>query len=112
MAQSVVLKLMVGLEGKGHVVVTDNYFSSIRLFIELANMGIYATDTMRANQIGLPQWLKDLKNWRRCDQGTIDWRMHSSRAISCVVWARTRSRFFLYQHMPFQFNHLAYIQIL
>jgi hypothetical protein len=72
MARSVVLKLMVGLEGKGHVVVTNNYFSSIRLFIELANMEIYATGTMRANQIGLPQRLKDLKNWRRCDQGTID----------------------------------------
>jgi hypothetical protein len=40
MAQSVVLKLMVGLECKGHVVVTDNYFSSIGLFIELANMEI------------------------------------------------------------------------
>jgi hypothetical protein len=72
MAQSVVLKLMVGLEGKGHIVVTDNYFSSIGLFIELANMEIYATGTMLANRIGLLQRLKDLKSWRRCDQGTID----------------------------------------
>ena len=67
MARSAVLKLMVGLEGKGHVVVTDNYFSSIEVFIELANMEIYATGTMRANRIGLPQLLKDLKSWRRCD---------------------------------------------
>jgi hypothetical protein len=86
MAQSVVLKLMVGLEGKGLVVVTDNYLSSIGLFIELANMEIYATGTMQANRIGLQQRLKDLKSWRCCDQGIIDWQMHSSRAISCVVW--------------------------
>ena len=86
MVRSSILMLMVGFEGKGHVIVTDNYFSSIRLFFELANMEIYATSTMWANQIGLPQRLKDLKSWRRCDQDTIDWQMHSSHAISCVVW--------------------------
>jgi hypothetical protein len=46
LARNVVLGLMEYLEGKGHVVVTDNYFSSISLFTELANRDIYATGTM------------------------------------------------------------------
>ena len=46
MASNVVLGLMEGLEGKGHVLVIDNYFSGIRLFTELANCEIYATSTM------------------------------------------------------------------
>jgi hypothetical protein len=37
LAQEVVLRLVSGLEGKGHVVKTDNYFSSVPLFLELAN---------------------------------------------------------------------------
>jgi hypothetical protein len=35
MARNVVLGLMVGLEGKVHVLVCDNYISSIDLFMEL-----------------------------------------------------------------------------
>jgi hypothetical protein len=95
--------LMVGLEGKGHVVVTDNYFSSIELFIELAHMEIYATCLMREKRIRLPQRLKDLKSWRRYDQGTINWRMHSSHAISCVVWVDTKPVLLISTHaIPIQ----------
>jgi hypothetical protein len=37
LARNVVVKLMEGLEGKGHVLITDNYFSSVGLFKELAD---------------------------------------------------------------------------
>jgi hypothetical protein len=37
LAHNVVMGLMEGLENKGHVVVVDNYFSSVGLFEELAN---------------------------------------------------------------------------
>jgi hypothetical protein len=60
MACNVVLGLMEGLEGKGHVLVTDNYFSSIGLFTELANREIYATGTMRSNCVDLPSDQKNL----------------------------------------------------
>ena len=43
------MSLLDGLHRKRHVVVTDNYFSSVGLFIELANLEIYATNTMKAN---------------------------------------------------------------
>ena len=45
----VVLNMVEGLDGKGHVVVMDNYLSSIGLFTELASRGIYATSTMCSN---------------------------------------------------------------
>jgi hypothetical protein len=62
MVRNVVLGLMEGLEGQGHVLVTDNYFSSIGLFTTLANRDIYAMGTARANRVGLPSDLKNLRN--------------------------------------------------
>jgi hypothetical protein len=48
--------------------------------------GIYATGTVRSNRIGLPSHLKNTKAWRKCDQGHIEWAMHDSRCLSCVMW--------------------------
>jgi hypothetical protein len=63
MSRNMVLGLMVGLEGKGHVLVCDNYFSSIGLFMELYNCDIYGTWTMRSNRVGLPSELLNLRIW-------------------------------------------------
>jgi hypothetical protein len=71
-AYGVVIKLLRGLEEKGHCVVMDNYFCSIPLFQELVRKGIYATGTVRSNRIGLPQHLKNTKSWKRCEQGHIE----------------------------------------
>ena len=35
--------LLAGLEGRGHCLVVDNYFSSISLFRDLVGKGIYTT---------------------------------------------------------------------
>ena len=43
LAYSVVTKLIEGNNGKGHVVVIDNYFTSVGLFEELVLNGTYAT---------------------------------------------------------------------
>jgi hypothetical protein len=82
----VVMKLLCGLEEKRHWEVMDNYFCSIPLFQELVRKGIYATGMVRSNRIGLPQHLKNTKSWKRCEQGHIEWAMHESRSISCVMW--------------------------
>ena len=68
MAYRVVVSLLGGLHGKGHVVVIDNYFSSVDLFIELASLETYASNTMRANQVGLPIELKKLRSFNHVDQ--------------------------------------------
>jgi hypothetical protein len=85
-AYGVVMKLLRGLEEKGHCVVLDNFFGSIPLFEDLLKKGIYATGTVRSNRIGLPSHLKNTKTWRRCDQGHVEWAMHDSRLLSCVMW--------------------------
>jgi hypothetical protein len=82
----VVMKLLNGLEEKGHCVVMDNYFCSIPLFEDLVTKGIYATGTFRSNHIGLPSHLKNMKAWKRCEQGHIEWSMYNSRSLSCAMW--------------------------
>jgi hypothetical protein len=49
-AYGVVMKLLQGLEEKGHCVVMDNLFCSIPLFRDLANKGIYTTGTVRITE--------------------------------------------------------------
>jgi hypothetical protein len=57
----VVMKLLASLEGRGHCVVIDNYFSFVLLFRDLASKGIYATGTIRSNRIGIPSYLKNAR---------------------------------------------------
>jgi hypothetical protein len=85
-AYGMVMTLLAGLEKKGHCVVIDNYFCSIPLFEDLAKKGIYAMGTVRSNRIGLPLHLKNTRAWKRCAQGHIEWAMHDSRLMSCVMW--------------------------
>ena len=63
-AQSVVMKLSIGLEHLGHCITTDNYFTSIPLLMELASKGIYGTGMVRTNCIGLPTHLKNLRAFK------------------------------------------------
>ena len=51
---AVVLKLLEGLEGRGHHVYTDNYYSSPALFGDLQRLGFGACGTVRKNRRGLP----------------------------------------------------------
>jgi hypothetical protein len=54
----VILRIFEGLWNGGHLVVMDNYFSSIKIFKFLLK-DFYASNTMRSNRIGL---LVNLKN--------------------------------------------------
>ena len=80
------MNFLHGLEGKGHFVVMDNFFCSILLFRDLAAQEIYAIGTMRLNRIGLPSHLRNTRAWKRSEEGHIEWAMHESRGISCMMW--------------------------
>jgi len=71
LAHNVVLHMLKGFDSKGHVVVMDNFFSNIGLFLDLVERDIYATGTIRFNCIGLPLELKTMKNWTQAAQGTV-----------------------------------------
>ena len=52
---AVVTKLLEGLEGRGHHVYTDNYYSSPALFGDLRRLGFGACGTVRVNWRGVLQ---------------------------------------------------------
>lgn len=66
--------------------VMDNFFTSILLFRDLERKGIYATSTIRSNRIAIRLHLKNTKTWKRSEQGHLEWAMHGSRGLSCVMW--------------------------
>ena len=61
---AVVLKLLEGLEGRGHHVYTDNYYTSPTLYEDLRRLGFGACGTVRVNCRGMPEEMKaGLKKW-------------------------------------------------
>ena len=50
--------LLKGLEGRGHHVYTENYYSGPALFSELHDLGFGACGTVRVNRRGLPPEMK------------------------------------------------------
>ena len=61
----VVMELTRGLEDKNHVVTMDNYFTSVGLFCDLEQRGIYTTGTVQSNCIGLPLDLTNIKEFKK-----------------------------------------------
>ena len=76
LAHNLVLRLVEGLWHHSHVIVMDNYFSLIGLYMDLLERGTYATGTIRTNRVGLPDDLKNTKTFKNVLQGTTLWRMH------------------------------------
>ena len=58
LTHAVVLKLLEGLENKGHHVYTDNYYTSPALFRDLALKGFGACGTVRVDRRGVPVEMK------------------------------------------------------
>ena len=55
----VVKDLTRDLVNRHHHIFCDNFFTSVRLFHELHESGIYATGTLRADWKGFPEDLKE-----------------------------------------------------
>jgi len=85
MEQRVVEALLVGLEGRKHVVVMDNFFTSVELFCDLEWRGTYATGTLRRNRIGLLDFVKDQKTFKKSAQGSLEWAIHDSWKMCAVM---------------------------
>jgi hypothetical protein len=95
---AIVMKLVDELHHRGHVVLTDNFFTSPKLLVDMAAKGTFGTGTVRTNRIGLPSRLANTKLWTKEVQGTIGWRMHSSNKISSVVWCDKKPVLILSTH--------------
>ena len=55
MTHSVVIRHLEGLEGRGHHVYMDNFYSSPSLYKDLKDKGIGACGTVRLNRKGMPK---------------------------------------------------------
>jgi hypothetical protein len=76
----------------------DNFFTSIGLFEELASMLIYVIGTIRSNQIGLPLALKNRDAFMNAPKGTLEWKMHETRKMACILWKDKKPVLFLSTH--------------
>jgi hypothetical protein len=84
--RNVVKHLMQDLQGRGHIVTTDNFFTSVPLFIDLLDTGIMATGTLRGNCKYVPRNMFAYNITKKKDIGWIDYRMHEEGNICCAVW--------------------------
>lgn len=79
-------KLVQPLYGRGHVVIMNNFITSINFFMDLCNNKVYATDTIRSNCIGISKILKGKKTNKKLPQGSLLWAMYDSHRICAVTW--------------------------
>ena len=63
--------LFSGLHGKYHVIIENDYFSNVELFLELASMETYVVGTICVNCMGLACALKSLKIFYYVSQGMM-----------------------------------------
>jgi hypothetical protein len=84
LTHAVVSKLVSGLEHRGHVVVTDNFFSGVRLFHDLLYRGFLPLVLSYENRKGLSIGLgRPKKKTAKC---SVVIRMHNHRQMTALSW--------------------------
>lgn len=73
LAYDVVTKLCSPLYGQGYKLYVDNFYSSVNLFKDLIQKSIYACGTVILNRKGIPQGLKDIKQFSKEQRGKMRW---------------------------------------
>ena len=69
-----VLKLLEGLEHRGHHIYMDNYYTSLALFQDLRRLGFGACGTVRVNRRGVPQSMKSkLQKGEIISENALKW---------------------------------------
>jgi hypothetical protein len=84
-----VLNVIQGMENKGHVIVVDNFFTSVSLAMALLEQGFWMTGTYKRGSKGFPPSLAGLSSKSKVNmppRGHLSVKMHRSRQISAVCW--------------------------
>ncbi|VDI70876.1 Hypothetical predicted protein [Mytilus galloprovincialis] len=89
---AVVLNLTKGMEYKGHIVYTDNFYTSVVLGFNLRARGIGMVGTIRCNRKGYPKTLSTVKD-KQLQRGQFRYEM-SDNMLACV-WKDKRLVHFL-----------------
>ena len=95
LGKEVVLDLMQDNLDKGHVVITDNFYTSVALATELLENETYIVGQIKPNAKELPkEWIKDTKKeLQSADKGQFDWVMKGQLAL--FGWHDTKVNFML-----------------
>jgi hypothetical protein len=83
---NIVKDLMADLGGRGQIVTTDNFFTSVPLYLDLLENGIMATGTLQANRKYVPRSMYSKTITKKKTLGWMDFRMHEEGKICCMVW--------------------------
>jgi hypothetical protein len=81
-----VLTAVRGLEGRGHCIITDNFFTSVALHVELLQRGFFATGSAKRGSKGFPRSLAGFLSQHHPPRGTLVVKMHRSREIYAIMW--------------------------
>ena len=93
--EDAVLTAVSSLEGRGHIIITDNFFTSPRLFVELMRRGFWAIGTCRKTRKGFPTSLAGFPNNHLPECGHLVVKMHRSRQIAAICWMDAKPVFLL-----------------
>jgi hypothetical protein len=96
--RNVVKSLMHKLGGRGHIVTTDNYFTSVPLFLDLLQNGTMATSILWWNRKYVPRGIFAKHVTKKKEIGWVDFKMHREGKICCVVWKDKQPVVFLSTH--------------
>jgi len=75
--------------------VTDNYFTSMKLIVDLVVLGTYACRMVVSNQVRLPKVMANKQAFAREPQGTVTWQIHINNKLSCMLWVDKKPVFLL-----------------
>ena len=101
---SVVMKLVEGLEKKGHHIYCDNFYSSPALFTNLRENGFCACGTLRINRRGVPSRIKSKVKLKKGDvvsivkKGTLYLKWMNKRIVTVMSTIHSSSRMLSIQH--------------
>jgi hypothetical protein len=84
--RNIVKELLKDLGGRGHIVTTDNFFTSVPLFLDLLENGTMATGTLRSTRKYVPRGMFAKTITKKQEIGWVDYRMHEEGKIYCAVW--------------------------
>ena len=85
LCSQVIVDLLEGLEHRGHLLFTDNYYTSPELYTYLYEREVYACGTLRCNRKGVPPLLKKMNLPKVADVDRGYYVHFSKKPLLCCV---------------------------
>ena len=84
LAYDVVMRLCKSIFGQGYRVYFDNFYTGAQLLVDLIQKNTYCCGTLIVNRKGVPQILKDTKEFAKNRRGYMRWKREGN--VLFVQW--------------------------